>query len=102
MTAAGSTPGGTPGSGASFAEQLARWGSLVLQVGVGVFPLSASGLMAPPWALVVIALGWIVGLVAAWHLGRSRPFLALLVPVVTVAAWFALMSAGDVLFGWVA
>jgi hypothetical protein len=83
-------------------DRIARWGSLVLHIGIGVFPLSASGLMAPPWALAVIAVGWLVGLAVTWRLGKTRPGLALLVPVLTVAAWFGLMSAGDVWFGWVA
>lgn len=84
------------------AAALARWGSLVLHLAIAVFPLSASGLMAPPWALAAIAVGWLAGLVAVWRIGRSRPFVAVLVPIVTVGAWFALMSLGDTVLGWTA
>lgn len=97
----GSTPQ-APLPRATTAPNLARWGSLVLHVAVAVFPLSASGLMAPGWGLAVIAVGWLVGLVAVWRIGKRRPFVAILVPVATVAAWFAFMSIGEYLFGWTA
>lgn len=104
MTADSITPETAPTSsgGAALRAKIARWGSLLLHVAVAVFPLSASGLMTPPWGLAVIALGWLVGLVAVWRIGRRWPFAALLVPVVTIAAWFALMSIGDSLLGWTA
>ncbi len=98
-----SDPAPTSSSGgASLPARMARWASLVLHLAVAVFPLSASGLMAPPWALAVIALGWLVGLIAVWRIGSRRPFAALLVPIGTVAAWFALMSMGEFLLGWTA
>jgi len=82
-------------------DTIARWAGLVLQVAIGVFPLSASGLLAPPWALVAIAAGWALGLVIAWRLGRTRPRVVPLVPVVTLAAWFGFITLGERLLGWV-
>jgi hypothetical protein len=83
-------------------DPVLRWTALIVHVAIGVFPLSASGLLAPPWALVVVGLGWLAGLAAAWRIGKTRPRLTLLVPVVTVAAWFAFMTIGDIWLGWVA
>jgi hypothetical protein len=77
-----------------------RWVGLLVQVAVGVFPLASSGLFAPPWALALIAVGWACGVVLAWRLGRTRPILAMAVPVVTVAVWFALLTVGDRWLGW--
>lgn len=82
-------------------DATARWAGLILQAAIAAFPLSASGLLAPPWALVVIAVGWAVGLVVAWRLGRTRPLVVPLVPVVTLAAWFGFITAGESLLGWV-
>jgi hypothetical protein len=79
-----------------------RWGGLGLHLAVGVFPVAASGLMAPPAGYVGIWVGWAALLVVAWRLGRTRPRLVPLVPVVTVALWFAVMALGESLLGWTA
>ncbi len=81
-------------------DTVGRWSALLLQVAIGVFPLSASGLLAPPWALALIAVGWALGLVVAWRLGRVRPRVAPLVPVVTLAAWYGFITLGESLLGW--
>lgn len=83
-------------------DTVLRWAGLVVHIGIGVFPLSASGLLAPPWALAVIAVGWAGALVGAWRVGRTRPRLTPLVPVLTLAAWYGLMTIGDLWLGWVA
>ncbi|MEX0869063.1 MAG: hypothetical protein WD011_05265 [Nitriliruptoraceae bacterium] len=80
----------------------ARWIALVLQFGIGVFPLSASGLVAPAWALAVIAAFWAAGLVTIWRVGRSRPVATLAVPVGTLAVWFGFLTLGERFLGWVA
>jgi len=95
-------PSVTPPSANRPIARIARWAGLVLQLIIGIFPLSASGLMAPPWALVVVLVAWVVGLRVAWHLGRSRPALTLLVPFVTLAAWYLFMTAGALWLGWTA
>lgn len=81
---------------------VARWVGLALQVGIGAFPVAATGLLAPPWAVAVVALGWAFGLVVAWRIGRTRPTATPLVPAATVVLWFAFMTFGDVVLGWVA
>ncbi len=89
---------GAPGA----IDALLKWGGRILHLAIGVFPLASSGLMAPPWALATVALGWVVGAVAAWRIGNARPRLTPLVPIVTVAAWFAFMTLGESALGWVA
>ena len=74
----------------------------LLHVGVGVFPLSASGLMAPLWAIVVIWLGWLVAAGLLWRIWQHRPYISLLVPPTTVALWAGFLIVGDVLMGWTA
>lgn len=83
-------------------DRTLRWAGIALHVVIGIFPLSATGLLAPPWALVTVAIVWVLALVGAWRLGRARPRLTPLVPVATLAAWFGLMTIGDLWLGWVA
>jgi hypothetical protein len=73
---------------------------VALQLLVGVFPYSASGLLAPPLGLVVLWAVWLVLLVIAVLLARAGRAWALVVPAVAVAAWFAIMSFGDAVLGW--
>ena len=61
-----------------------------------------SPLVAPPGGVLVLAAGWLVLLVAAIRLRRARPWLTLLVPVVSIAFWVAVLSLGELLFGWTA
>ena len=78
------------------------WLAVALHVAVGAFPYLASGLMAPPAGLVVLALIWI-GLFVVVLRWRPRPAAWLLaVPVVALALWFAVMWVGDTVFGWTA
>ncbi len=74
----------------------------LLHLVVAVFPLAASGLLAPAWFLVVVGLGWLAGGAVLWRLRRTAPRRTPLVPVATVAAWFVLVTLGDLLLGWTA
>jgi hypothetical protein len=40
--------------------------------------------------------------VLTWRIGRHRPRLTPLVPFAAVAAWFLMMIAGELIFGWTA
>ncbi len=83
-------------------DRVLRWGGLALHLAVGVFPVAVSGLVAPPAGAISIWIGWAVLLGVAWRLGRTRPRLVPLVPVVTVALWVAVITFGDLLLGWTA
>jgi len=63
---------------------------------------AASGLMAPGWAVLGLLMIWLVLLGLAIYLLRTRPVWVLAVPVLAVAIWFAVMSAGDAWLGWTA
>lgn len=71
-------------------------------VGIGVFPLSASGLLAPGWYLVVTALLWLAGAVAIWRLSRTAPRHVWTVPVAVTALWMAGITIGEQALGWTA
>ncbi|GAB4050996.1 hypothetical protein [Catellatospora paridis] len=62
----------------------------------------SSGLATPLWGLILLMMIWTALLVVAIRLWRTRPFLVPLVPVVAVAAWFAVLSAGGAWLGWTA
>ncbi|MPZ71911.1 MAG: hypothetical protein GEU74_01560 [Nitriliruptorales bacterium] len=81
-------------------RRAAHWVGLGLHVLVGFFPYLSSGLLVPPWGLVVLALVWLSLLVAAWRWRPANPWAVLIVPVVAAAAWFAIVSLGEALFGW--
>lgn len=92
------TPSAAPRSG----RRAPQWLALALHLVVGVFPYAASGLLAPPVGLAVLAVVWIACLVALWRWRPANPWLALLVPAGAVAVWFAVMAFGDYLLGWTA
>jgi len=50
----------------------------------------------------VLAAGWLLLLVVAIRLRRERPWFTLLVPAVSIAFWVAVLSLGELLFGWTA
>lgn len=74
----------------------------LLHVVIAVFPLSASGLLAPLWAIVVIYAVWSAAAIAGFRGWRRRPWTALLAPVGTLVVWVALMTMGDLVLGWTA
>lgn len=90
------------GWGAQWGRAAARWGGLGLHVAIGVFPFASTGLLAPPWAVGVVAVWWTVLAVLAWRLGRRSPWLVPLVPLGALAGWFAFLTFGDLALGWVA
>src|SRR5687768_9452622 len=98
--AAVTTP--TPGSERSGARRPGEWIALGLQVLVGLFPYGASGLVAPPAGLAVLALVWLALFVALWRWRPANQWLALLVPVGAVALWYVVISLGEAIFGWTA
>ncbi len=77
------------------------WLAAGVHLAIGVFPLSASGLLAPPWALATLAAAWIVGLLAILRVKRAHPAMAVLIPLSMLAFWFALLTFGERALGWV-
>ena len=66
------------------------------------FLYAASGLVAPPWGVAVLLLVWLALFVLAVRWWTPHPRRLLLLPVVAVALWFGLLTAGDVFLGWTA
>jgi hypothetical protein len=85
----------------TLAARIAGWVGLLGHVAVGFF-YAASGLLAPPWAVIVLLVTWTGLLVLAIVLLRRRPAWTLLVPAAAVLIWFAAMSAGDAWLNWTA
>ena len=80
----------------------AAWVGFVLHLVIGVFPFSASGLLAPLYGIAIVYIGWFVALFFILKLWNRKPYLVLLIPAIEVAWWFALMFVGDAIFGWTA
>jgi hypothetical protein len=57
-------------------------------------------LLAPPWVSVVVAVWWLALLLLALLLLARRSAAVLAVPLVAIASWAALISAGRAWFGW--
>lgn len=77
------------------------WVGLAGMVVVLPFYLS-SGLVAPLWAIVVLLVLWVVMVAVGLRERHRRPWLLLLMPVVAVALWFGVISAGEAWLGWTA
>jgi hypothetical protein len=73
----------------------------VLQTIVGVLTVSL-GLVAPPWAVVVLAALWIAVTVIGWRQRTRRPIVTMLLPFVNVGLVLAVVALGDAWLGWTA
>ncbi len=84
-------------------RKVAGEAGIVLHIATGIFPYAASGLLAPPWAYVVLYGIWALLLVFGIQLLRTgrKPW-ALLVPVASVVAWIGIISLGGAVLGWTA
>jgi hypothetical protein len=67
-----------------------------------VFPFAASGLVAPLWGIVVLYVGWLIGLWVTIRLFRSRSLWTLAMPVVALAFWWVVLTIGESAFDWTA
>lgn len=79
-----------------------RLAGAVLHLLVAVFPLSASGLVAPLWAIVVLYLAWAAIGIVFWRASRTRPAWMLLAAPALLVAWVAVLTLGDRVLGWTA
>jgi len=68
---------------------------------VGVFYL-ASGLVAPLWAVVLLAVWWVVLAAVLLRLARRGSWWTPVVPVVAFGTWYGVLTAGEQLLGWTA
>ena len=86
------------------AGPLSTWvvGALVVLQLATLLPYAASGLLAPPYAVVVLLALWVGLTVLAAVVLRRRGAAALLVPLLTLAVWAAVLTAGDLVLGWTA
>lgn len=80
----------------------AKRGGLALHVLIGVFPFASTGLLAPPWAVAVVAAWWLLLAGIAWRLQKRCPWLVPLVPVAALIGWTAFLTFGDLVLGWTA
>lgn len=77
------------------------WAGVALQLLVGI-PYLFSGLVVYepwPWAFWLL---WVVLFVITVRLRARRPALTPLVPIASVALWWAAVTAGEHFFGWAA
>lgn len=77
------------------------WVGLAVMVAVLPFYL-ASGLVAPLWAVVMLLLCWVLMVYLGIRYRRRVPWLMLALPVVAVALWFGVLTAGEAWLGWTA
>ena len=61
---------------------------------------AASGLVAPAWALIVLAAVWVLAVAALVRVARTAPLASPLVPVGNALVWWAALTAGEVWLGW--
>ncbi|MGZ6753456.1 MAG: hypothetical protein ACXVEJ_08320 [Nocardioides sp.] len=64
------------------------------------FLYAASVLIAPWWAVVVLLLVWLAGLVVSARWWTPHPTRVPWVPLVAAVLWFGVMVAGGAWLGW--
>ena len=103
---AGSGPAGVAGGTVArvrVAEKVAVVVGIGLHLAIGAVPFAVTGLIAPLWAVVVLWILWLAMLaVAVWPVRRQRPLLVPLVPLASLAVWFAFTTFGGAVLGWTA
>lgn len=75
------------------------WVGLGAMISVG-FLYGASALVAPWWAVLLLALGWVGGLVLCLHWWTPRPRRLVVVAGVATLVWFSVLVAGARFLGW--
>jgi hypothetical protein len=76
--------------------------AVVVYALLGLFPYLASVLIAPPVGVAFLMAAWLGGLVAALWFARQRSLIALAIPPVAIAFWFAVVTLGEQFLGWTA
>ncbi len=79
-------------------------GSFIGMIGMActLFLVLASGLVAPAWAVVVLALVWLVLFVIGTRWFMHHPWRVAALPVVMLAVWVGGVSAGAAFLDWTA
>lgn len=70
-----------------------------LLVVMGILVLS-SGLIAPPWAVVLLGIFWLAAVAASVLGWRQKMFLPLMWGVVVGVVWVVAMTLGGALLDW--
>ena len=79
------------------------WPFIAMMGMAGCFFLyAASGLLAPWYGVVLLLVIWVVLFVVATRWWTPHPRRTLLLPLIAVAVWFGVLTAGELLFGWTA
>ncbi|MFW2340984.1 MAG: hypothetical protein ACN4GK_13105 [Acidimicrobiia bacterium] len=66
------------------------------------FFVAFSGLLAPPWAVVILVTAWL-GLTVWWiRSWRHGPHITMGLPLLMLIFWFAFLTFGDLVLGWTA
>lgn len=66
------------------------------------FLYAASGLLAPPWAVVVLLATWLVMLMLCFRWWTVHPKRLVVLGVVSFVWWFVAVTAGGILLDWTA
>ncbi len=84
-------------------EKASPWPFLAMIGMAGCFFLYAvSGLLAPWYGVVLLMVVWVVLFVTATRWWTPHPRRTLLLPLIAVAVWFGVLTAGEALFDWTA
>ena len=72
---------------------------LGLHLVAGFFML-ISGLVAPPWAVLLMLVVWGILLVVGLQRWRSSPWVTIGFPVLAFVIWIGTVTLGEALLGW--
>lgn len=84
-------------------RRVSPWGFVGMAGMVSVlFLYGASGLLAPPWAVVMLLVVWLALFVLTCRWFVSHPGRTVWLTVAALLIWFAAISAGGVFLDWTA
>jgi len=73
------------------------WTALIV---IWFFPFSASGLIAPGWAVLVVQALWVAHALLAARISHRHPRLVPLVVLQSLLVWYASLTLGAAVLGW--
>jgi hypothetical protein len=81
-------------------DLMMRLVAIAAYVTIGIVPYAGSGLVAPPWAVVLLWAIWLGGWVLLVRALRHSPKWAWAVSLASLAVWILVVAFGGAVLGW--
>ena len=81
-------------------DLMMRLVAIAAYVTIGIVPYAGSGLVAPPWGVVLLWGIWLTGWIVLVRALRNSPKWAWAVSLLALGVWVLVVALGGAVFGW--